>query len=171
MLKPQHRIALRNAGILEPGNIHQYIANDGYSALNRALRDLTPDEVREEISKSGLRGRGGAAFPTGTKWNFLAGSSDPVKYILVNCEEGDPGAFNDKGILESDPHSLLEGIVIAGLATGASFGYVFIRNGHQGPIERTWRAINEARQVGVLGLNILGSDFSFDVEVLSLIHI
>jgi len=165
MLKPQHRIALRNAGILEPGNIHQYIANDGYSALNRALRDLTPDEVREEVSKSGLRGRGGAAFPTGTKWNFLAGSSDPVKYILVNCEEGDPGAFNDKGILESDPHSLLEGIVIAGLATGASFGYVFIRNGHQGPIERTWRAINEARQVGVLGLNILGSDFSFDVEV------
>lgn len=165
MLKPQHRIALRNAGILEPGNIYQYIANDGYSALNRALNDLTPDEVREEVSKSGLRGRGGAAFPTGTKWNFLAGSPDPVKYVLVNCEEGDPGAFNDKGILESDPHSLLEGIIIAGLATGASFGYVFIRNGHQGPIERTWRAINEARQVGVLGQNILGSEFSFDVEV------
>ncbi len=165
MMKPQLRIALRNAGILEPGNIHQYIANDGYAALDRALGAMTPDQVREEVSKSGLRGRGGAAFPTGTKWNFLAGARDPVRYILVNCEEGDPGAFNDKGILESDPHSLLEGVILAGYATGAGQGYVFIRHGHDGPIDRTWRAIYEAREAGVLGQNILGSGFSFDVEV------
>ena len=165
MMKPQRRIALRNAGQIDPMDIHQYVANDGYAALHKALTEMTPDEVRQEVSDSGLRGRGGAAFPTGTKWNFLAGAGDPVKYILVNCEEGDPGAFNDKGILESDPHSLIEGVILAGYATGATKGYVFIRHGHDGPIDRTWRAIEQARQLGILGRNIFGSHFSFDMEV------
>ncbi len=165
MMKPQRRIALRNAGQVDPMDIHQYVANDGYAALHKALTEMTPDEVRQEVSDSGLRGRGGAAFPTGTKWNFLAGSNAPVKYILVNCEEGDPGAFNDKGILESDPHSLIEGMILAGYATGATMGYVFIRHGHDGPIDRTWRAIEQARQLGILGRNILGSNYCFDIEV------
>ena len=165
MMKPQRRIALRNAGQVDPMDIHQYAANDGYAALHKALTEMTPDEVRQEVSDSGLRGRGGAAFPTGTKWNFLAGANDPVKYILVNCEEGDPGAFNDKGILESDPHSLIEGVILAGYATGATMGYVFIRHGHDGPIDRTWRAIEQARQLGILGRNIFGSNFCFDMEV------
>ena len=165
MMKTQHRVALRNAGHIDPCDIHQYVANDGYAALHRALMEMTPDQVREEVSGSGLRGRGGAAFPTGTKWNFLAGAKSPVKYILVNCEEGDPGAFNDKGILESDPHSLIEGVILAGYATGATMGYVFIRHGHDGPIDRTWRAIEEARELGILGRNIFGSDFCFDIEV------
>ena len=165
MMKPQRRIALRNAGEIDPMDIHQYVANDGYAALHKALTEMTPDEVRQEVSDSGLRGRGGAAFPTGMKWNFLAGANDTVKYILVNCEEGDPGAFNDKGILESDPHSLIEGVILAGYATGATKGYVFIRHGHDGPIDRTWRAIEQARQLGILGRNIFGSHFSFDMEV------
>jgi NADH:ubiquinone oxidoreductase subunit F (NADH-binding) len=126
---------------------------------------MTAEQVREQVTKSGLRGRGGAAFSTGTKWNFLAGSKQPVKYVLVNCEEGDPGAFNDKGILESDPHSLLEGLILAGYATGATKGYVFIRHGHDGPIDRTWKAIDQAYELGLLGKNILGSNFSFDAEV------
>ena len=165
MMKGQLRIALRNAGQIDPYDIYQHIANDGYAALHRALTEMTPDKVREEVSKSGLRGRGGAAFPTGTKWNFLAASKEQVKYILVNCEEGDPGAFNDKGILESDPHSLIEGAILAGYATGANKGYVFIRHGHDGPIERTWRAIEQARELGILGGNIFGSNFAFDMEV------
>ena len=165
MMNLQKRIVLRNAGVVDPCDIYQYIANDGYAALNRALSDMTPDEVREEVSKSGLRGRGGAAFPTGTKWNFLAGSKEPIKYILVNCEEGDPGAFNDKGILESDPHSLLEGVILAGYATGATQGYIFVRHGHEGPIERAWKAVEQARELDLLGENILGSGFAFDVEV------
>ncbi len=165
MMKPQRRIALRNAGQVDPMDIHQYVANDGYAALHKALTEMTPDEVRQEVSDSGLRGRGGAAFPTGMKWNFLAGANSPVKYILVNCEEGDPGAFNDKGILESDPHSLIEGVILAGYATGATMGYVFIRHGHDGPIDRTWRAIEQAKQLGILGRNIFGSNFCFDMEV------
>ena len=125
MMKSQLRIALRNAGTIDPYDIYQYIANGGYSALHRALTEMTPEQTLEEVNKSGLRGRGGAAFSTGTKWSFLARSPGPVKYILCNCEEGDPGAFNDKGILESDPHTLLEGMVLAGYSTGASYGYVF----------------------------------------------
>ena len=165
MMKGQLRIALRNAGNIDPCDIYQYIANGGYGALDKALTGMTPEETLEEVNKSGLRGRGGAAFPTGTKWSFLARSPGPVKYILCNCEEGDPGAFNDKGILESDPHTLLEGMLLAGYATGANYGYVFIRHGHEGPIHRTWRAIHQARELGILGDNVLGSGFSFDVEV------
>ena len=161
----QLRIALRNAGNIAPGEVLQYIANGGYSGLNRALTDMEPDSVIEEIKTSGLRGRGGAAFPTGVKWGFMVRSPGPPKYILCNCEEGDPGAYNDKAILESDPFTLLEGMTIAGYATGATKGFVFIRHGHEGPIERTERAIEQAYEFGLLGENILGSDFSFDIEV------
>ena len=165
MMKGQLRIALRNAGTIDPSDIYQYVANGGYSSLYKAIATMSPEEVLEEVNKSGLRGRGGAAFPTGTKWSFLARSPGPVKYILCNCEEGDPGAFNDKGILESDPHMLLEGMLLAGYATGANYGYVFIRHGHQGPVQRTRRAIAQARELGILGDNIFGSDFSFQIEV------
>lgn len=161
----QHRIALRNAGHLSPSDVLQYIANGGYDGLNKALFTLKPDEVVEEMKKSGLRGRGGAAFPTGLKWSFMVRSPGPPKYILANCEEGDPGAYNDKGILESDPYTLLEGMTIAGYATGATNGIVFVRHGHNGPIDRTEEAIEQAREHGLLGSNILGSDFSFDIEV------
>ena len=161
----QVRIATRNCGTIDPGEVSHYIANGGYAALAKALAELTPQQVLDEISKAGLRGRGGAAFPTAVKWGFLVRTPGDVKYILVNCEEGDPGAFNDKGILESDPHTLIEGAVLAGYTTGATFGYVFIRHGHNGPIERTQRAIEQAREAGLLGENILGSDFSFDMEV------
>ena len=165
MMKAQQRVVLRNAGTIDPYDIHQYIANGGYSALHKAVSQMTPEETLEEINKSGLRGRGGAAFPTGAKWSFLARSQEPVKYILCNCEEGDPGAFNDKGILESDPHTLLEGMILAGYATGATYGYVFIRHGHEGPMERTWKAIRQAQELGILGTGILGSDYNFNIEV------
>ena len=161
----QNRIALRNAGHIAPSNALQYIATGGYSGLYKAVTTMEPSEVIDEVKNSGLRGRGGAAFPTGVKWSFLVGSPGPTKYILCNCEEGDPGAYNDKGILESDPHTLLEGLAIAGYATGASNGIVFIRHGHDGPIDRTEAAITEAYENGLLGENIFGSDFSFDIEV------
>ena len=161
----QHRIALRNAGHIAPNDILQYIALGGYDGLNKSLNTYEPNDVIEEVKKSGLRGRGGAAFPTGVKWSFLVGSPGPTKYILCNCEEGDPGAYNDKGILESDPYTLLEGLTIAGYATGASNGIVFIRHGHDGPIDRTEKAIQQAYEYGLLGQNILGSNFSFDIEV------
>ena len=164
-LRLQNRIALRNAGHTSPYDINQYIANGGYSGLNKALTNMSPTDVIDEVKNSGLRGRGGAAFPTGVKWSFLVGSPGPTKYILCNCEEGDPGAYNDKGILESDPHTLLEGLAIAGYATGASNGVVFIRHGHDGPINRTEQAIEQAYESGLLGENILGTDFSFDIEV------
>ena len=126
---------------------------------------MTPGETLEQVNASGLRGRGGAAFPTATKWRFLAGNPSPVKYVLCNCEEGDPGAFNDKAILESDPHTLVEGVIIAGYATGASRGYIFIRHGHDGPIERCRTAVRQAQESGLLGEDILGSGFDFDIEV------
>ncbi len=126
---------------------------------------MKPQQVTEQVQASGLRGRGGAAFATGTKWSFLARAPGPTKYILVNCEEGDPGAFNDKAILESDPHTVLEGTALAGYATGASHAYIFIRHGHDGPIHRTQEAIRQAEGLGLLGDHILGTDFSFHVEV------
>lgn len=161
----QVRIATRNCGTIDPGNLNHYISQGGYEALDKALTGFQPQELLDEISKSGLRGRGGAAFPTGTKLGFLARTPGDVKYILVNCEEGDPGAYNDKGILESDPHTLIEGLTIAAYATGATYGYVFIRHGHDGPIDQTRAAIEAAREAGLLGEKILGTDFSFDAEV------
>ena len=164
-MRLQERIALRNAGTIAPDDVLQYVANGGYAGLNKALFEMDPPGVIKEVTDSGLRGRGGAAFPTGVKWGFLVRSPGPPKYILCNCEEGDPGAYNDKGILESDPYTLLEGMTIAGYATGSSNGFVFIRHGHDGPIDRTEKAIEQAYEAGLLGKNILGSDFSFDIEV------
>ena len=161
----ENRIALRNAGNIDPLDIYQYIATGGYRALSRALLDMTPDDALQQVNESGLRGRGGAAFPTATKWRFLAGNPSRDKYVLCNCEEGDPGAFNDKAILESDPHTLVEGVILCGYATGASKGYIFIRHGHDGPIDRCRAAVQQAQELGLLGENILGSDFSFDIEV------
>ena len=165
MRAKENRVAMRNVGNIDPGDIYQYVANGGYGALSQALSEGSPENILEQVKLSGLRGRGGAAFPTATKWSFLAGSNAPVKYILCNCEEGDPGAFNDKGILESDPHTVVEGIILAGYATGANYGYIFIRHGHDGPIERAQTAVRQAYDLGLLGEHILGSDFSFDLEV------
>lgn len=160
----QQRVALRNAGTIAPAEVQQYVARGGYVGLNRALTTMQPADVIEEMKASGLRGRGGAAFPTGVKWSFMARGENP-KYILCNCEEGDPGAYNDKAILESDPYTTIEGITIAGYATGASNGIIFIRHGHDGPIDRTEAAIKQAYEAGLLGENILGSEFSFNLEV------
>ena len=165
MMALQQRIALRNAGNIDPSDLYQYIANGGYAALNKALTEMTREDALGEVRISGLRGRGGAAFPAGVKWGFLAGNPDPNKYILCNCEEGDPGAFNDRGILESDPATVVEGITIAGYACNANRGYIFIRHGHNQPIDRTRAVIQQAYDLGLLGQNILGSDFSFDMEV------
>lgn len=164
-LKPQVRVAMRNCGTIDPSDIDQYIANGGYAGLDRCLSDMAPAEVIEEVLKSGLRGRGGAAFPAAMKWRFLAGAPGPTKYILCNAEEGDPGAYNDKGLLESDPHTVLEGMTIAGYATAASKGYVFIRCVHRDVIRTTQTAIDQAYKEGLLGKNILGTDFNFDIAV------
>jgi NADH:ubiquinone oxidoreductase subunit F (NADH-binding)/(2Fe-2S) ferredoxin len=161
----QTRIVTRNFGSTDPLDLLQYIANGGYAGLNSALFEKTPEDIVNEVKASGLRGRGGAAFPTGVKWSFLAPSKAPMKYVLCNCEEGDPGAFNDKGVLENDPHTLVEGLIINGYATNSHKGYVFIRQGHEIPIEATRKAIRDAYDAGLLGKNILGSNFSFDMEV------
>ena len=161
----QARIATRNCGTVDPGDIREYIAAGGYGGLAKALSEMSQEELVEEVKASGLRGRGGAAFPTGVKWGFLQGSNRPNKYVLVNCEEGDPGAYNDKGLIESDPHTVVEGTIIAGRATGANYGYIFIRHGHDGPIDRAKEAIRQAYEQGLLGEDILGSGFSFDMEV------
>ena len=139
--------------------------NGGYAGIHKALTQMEPDDVIKEMTDSGLRGRGGAAFPTGIKWSFMVRSPGPPKYMLCNCEEGDPGAYNDKGILESDPHTLLEGLMIGGYATRATNGIVFIRHGHDGPIDRTEEAIKQAYEAGILGKNIFGTEFSFEIEV------
>ena len=165
MKAKENRIALRHAGNIDPGDIYQYIANGGYQALGKALSEMTPAGTLEEVKQSGLRGRGGAAFPAAVKWGFLASSNAPDKYILCNCEEGDPGAFNDKGILESDPHTVVEGIILAGYATGANHGYIFVRHGHEGPIDRVNTAVKEAYELGLLGKQILESEYTFDLEV------
>ena len=165
IFKLQHKIALRNAGEIDPCDINQYIGRGGYSGLNKALASMKSEEVLQQVMDSGLRGRGGAFFATGLKWSFLSKSNAKEKYILCNCEEGDPGAFNDKGILESDPHTLIEGIILAGYATNSSNGIVFVRHGHSGPINKIETAITQAYEKGLLGKNILGSDFSFDVDV------
>ena len=159
------KIATINCGNISPTDIFQYIANDGYSALNKAINELDPDKTLNMVKEAGLRGRGGAAFSTGVKWSFLANNSTKEKYVLCNCEEGDPGAFNDKGILENDPHMLLEGLILSGYATGSSNGHIFIRDGHKIPIENSRKAIQDAYDLNLLGDNILGTGFSFHVEV------
>ncbi|MDH5695765.1 MAG: NADH-quinone oxidoreductase subunit NuoF [Dehalococcoidia bacterium] len=164
MLKPQVRIALRNCGIIDPENINHYIARDGYSGLVKAL-EMATGEVIEEIKKSGLCGRGGAGFPTGMKWEFCRKSPGTVKYVICNADEGDPGAFMDRSLLEGDPHAVLEGILIGAYAIGASEGYIYIRAEYPLAIERLTLALSQLADYGLLGDNILGSDFSFHLKI------
>lgn len=163
--KKQCRIALRNCGIINPENIDEYIAFDGYKALEKVLTSMTPAEVIDTIKRSGLRGRGGGGFPTGTKWEFAAKSQADQKYVLCNADEGDPGAFMDRSVLEGDPHTVIEAMTIAAYATGSTQGYVYIRAEYPIAVKRLAIAIGQARNYGLLGKNILGTDFSFDLEI------
>ena len=163
--RPQMRLALRNCGVIDPENIDEYIAFDGYKALAKVLTEMTPEQVTAEVLKSGLRGRGGAGFPTGKKWQFAAASKADQKYIVCNADEGDPGAFMDRSVLEGDPHSVLEAMAIGGYAIGASEGYIYVRAEYPIAVKRLEIAINQAREYGLLGKNIFGSDFDFDVYI------
>ena len=163
--KKQLRVALRNCGILDPENINEYIAHDGYQALAKVLKNMKPPEVIELIKASGLRGRGGAGFSTGVKWSFAAAQPPGQKYIVCNGDEGDPGAFMDRSILEGDPHSVLEAMTIAGFAIGASEGYLYVRAEYPVAIKRLELAIAQSREQGLLGKNILDSGFDFDVRI------
>ena len=161
----QYRIVLRNCGVIDPDKIEEYIARDGYLGLSKAIFDLTPDQIIDEMNKSGLRGRGGAGFPTGKKWAFSKGVTADQKYIVCNADEGDPGAYMDRSVLEGDPHSVLEAMTIAGRAIGASKGFIYIRAEYPLAIQRLQTAIAQSRALGLLGEKILGSDFSFDIEL------
>jgi len=164
VLKPQVRISLRNCGHIDPTDIKQYIANDGYSGLVKALA-MTPEEIIEELKKSGLRGRGGAGFPTGQKWEFCRRTPSDEKYIICNADEGDPGAFMDRALLESDPHAVLEGMLIGAYAIGASQGYIYCRAEYPLAIERLESALSQMTEYGLLGENILGSNFSLEIKI------
>ncbi|NLC76790.1 MAG: NADH-quinone oxidoreductase subunit NuoF [Clostridia bacterium] len=163
--KHQKRIALRNCGIIDPESIDEYIARDGYFGLGKVLTAWKPEQVIEEVKRAGLRGRGGGGFPTGLKWEFAYKSPGDVKYVVCNADEGDPGAFMDRSILEGDPHAVLEGMAIAGYAIGASQGYVYIRAEYPIAVNRLRKAIEDAKKLGLLGKNILGTDFSFDIDL------
>ena len=163
--KKQQRIALRNCGRIDPDNIEEYIAYDGYAALGKVLTEMTPDEVIKTVLDSGLRGRGGGGFPTGRKWALGAMNQADQKYVACNADEGDPGAFMDRSILEGDPHAVIEAMAIAGYAIGATRGFVYIRAEYPIAVERLQRAINQAREYGLLGKNIFGTDFEFDMEI------
>ena len=161
----QHRVALRNCGVINPENIDEYIAMDGYEALGRVLTGMTPDEVIQTIKDSGLRGRGGGGFPTGQKWFFARQSKGDVKYVCCNADEGDPGAFMDRSIMEGNPHSVLEGMMIAGLAAGSDEGYIYVRAEYPLAVSRLKTAIEKAQELGLLGDDILGSGFNFHLHV------
>ncbi len=164
--KSQHRVALRNCGVINPENIEEYIAMDGYAALGKVVTEMTPDEVIQTILDSGLRGRGGAGFPTGMKWKFASGNRGNVqKYVCCNADEGDPGAFMDRSVLEGDPHALIEAMAIAGYAIGADQGYVYVRAEYPIAVNRLQIAIDQAKEYGLLGKNIFGSDFSFELGI------
>ena len=163
--KKQVRIALRNCGVIDPENIEEYIARDGYVALGTVLTTLTPEATIDIVKKSGLRGRGGAGFPTGLKWEITRQSPGKEKYVVCNADEGDPGAFMDRSILEGDPHSVIEAMAINGYCTGASNGLVYIRAEYPLAIERLKKAIDQAREYGLLGENIFGTGFSFDINL------
>ena len=163
--KYETRILLKNCGFIDPEDINQYIANGGYSGLAKAL-DMKPQEVIDEVKKSGLRGRGGAGFPTGEKWQICREVAGEPKYVICNADEGDPGAFMDRAILESDPQSVIEGMTIAAHAIGAAQGYIYVRMEYPLAVERAHTAINQAEGLGLLGDNVLGSDFSFHIEVM-----
>ena len=164
--KNQRRIILRNCGHIDPEEIEDYLDIDGYQALRKVLLEMTPEQVIEEIKSSGLRGRGGAGFPTGLKWEFCYKASGNEKYMICNADEGDPGAFMDRSILEADPHSLLEGLVIAGYAIGANTGYIYVRAEYPLAVNRIHIALVQAEERGFLGKNILGTDFSFEVNIM-----
>ncbi len=161
----QKRVALRNCGTINPENINEAIAHDVYQGLGRALTSMTPAEVIAEVEKSGIRGRGGAGFPTGKKWKFAAGYQAPEKYVVVNADEGDPGAFMDRSVLEGDPHSILEAMAIGGYAIGAQHGFIYVRAEYPIAVHRLEIAIAQARELGLLGDNIMGSGFNFDVDI------
>lgn len=164
--KKQQRVALRNCGVINPENIDEYIAFDGYRALGKALTEMTPDEVIQTMLDSGLRGRGGAGFPTGLKWKFASGNRGNVqKYVCCNADEGDPGAFMDRSVLEGDPHVVLEAMAIAAYAIGATQGYIYVRAEYPIAVKRLKVAIGQAREYGLLGNNIFGTDFCFDVDL------
>ena len=163
--KKQKRIALRNCGVINPEVIEEYIAMDGYSALGKVLTEMKPEEVIQVIKDSGLRGRGGGGFPTGLKWSLAAQNDADQKYVCCNADEGDPGAFMDRSVLEGDPHSVLEAMAIAGYAIGATQGYIYIRAEYPIAVERLQIAIDQARELGLLGKNIFDSGFDFDIEL------
>ncbi len=161
----QKRVALRNCGVIDPEKIDDYIAQDGYAALGKVLTEMTPEEVIQTILDSGLRGRGGAGFPTGLKWKFAAANDADQKYVCCNADEGDPGAFMDRSVLEGDPHSLIEAMAIAGYAIGATKGRVYVRAEYPIAVKRLQIAIDQAREYGLLGKDIFGSGFDFDLEL------
>lgn len=166
LLREQPRIVLRNCGVIDPEKIEEYIAEGGYEAIGKALTAMKPEDVIDEIKKSGLAGRGGASFSTGMKWDFARSAPGDVKYIICNADEGEPGTFKDRLILEGDPHKLIEGMMLAGYAVGASKGFVYIRGEYALSIERLEKAIAQAREFGLLGISILESSFSFDISVM-----
>jgi (2Fe-2S) ferredoxin len=163
--KGQTKNVLRNCGIIDPTNIFHYIAGNGYGALSKVLTNMTPEQVIEDIEKSGLRGRGGAGFPTGRKWKFVRAAAGNTKYLVCNGDEGDPGAFMDRAVLEGDPHSVLEGMLIAAYAMGANFGYIYVRAEYPIALEHLKIAISQAKDLGLLGENILGSELSFEISI------
>ena len=163
--KTQKRVALRNCGLINPENIDDYIAMDGYAALGKVLTEMTPEQVIQEVKDSGLRGRGGGGFPTGLKWSFTAANAADQKYVVCNADEGDPGAFMDRSVLEGDPHCIVEAMTICGYATGATEGYVYVRAEYPIAVKRLQIAIDEAREYGLLGKNIFDSGFDFDLHI------
>lgn len=163
--RKQTRICMKNCGVIDPTSIDEYIGQDGYQGLIQALTKMTPEQVIAEVEKSGLRGRGGSGFPTARKWKFAAGTQADQRYVICNADEGDLGAFMDRGIIEGDPHSIIEAMAIAGYAIGSTYGYIYCRIEYPLAIERFTLAIKQARDYGLLGKNILNTDFSFDIEL------
>lgn len=164
-LPAEQRIVLRRAGIIDPTSIEEYILHDGYMALGKVLTSMSPEEVIEEVKKSGLRGRGGAGFPTGSKWGFVAREKSDKKYIICNADESEPGTFKDRLILEGDPHSMIEAMAIAGYAVGADEGYIYVRGEYLLAQERLKKAIQDAHEMGFLGKNLFGTDFNFEIHI------
>jgi len=161
----QTKIVLRNCGWIDPERIEDAVGRDGYAGLAKALTTLTPDQVIAEMQASGLRGRGGAGFPTWLKWQFTRKAPGDIKYVLCNADEGDPGAYMDRSVLEGDPHSVVEGMAIAAFAVGARQGYVYVRAEYPLAVQRLEKALTQARERGLLGTNILGTGFDFDLEI------
>jgi NADH-quinone oxidoreductase subunit F len=161
----QYKIALRNCGYIDPGSLEEYAARSGYASLRKALVEMSPEEVIEEVKKSGLRGRGGGGFPTGLKWEFTRKAAGEIKYIICNADEGDPGAYMDRSVLEGDPHTVIEGMIIGGYAIGASKGFIYVRTEYPLAIARLRTALAQATSAGLLGQDIFGSGFSFDIQI------